>query len=333
MTSVDLDAVVTALPSSDLWEYGGHPYGLEPLALPVRWLPRGPNTDAERIAILCEQLEAGCAAALASSRRPADEGRYQAAYDLAPADAFEIDRVFWFRWITGHQATFIFWQFLAEALDAATRDGADRERLARESRLLLRGFSLMLLYASSPPRDIYDRVIRMPMARQHPNLSGSWARDYAPLRSLIRGKISFGPGPEAEALRQECALNERIHEGIAHKVVPSGKSLLQQPNVQRGPWRMPRQTAAWLYDGIFMTSRMAISHPAVVRQLVRRLHGIALDLSANGLLPPYAPSGHEEPPALATPDVMACKQSAVELILDLIKLVGAPGVRAASGVR
>lgn len=315
MADVDADPAVTILPSTASWEFGGHPYGLEPLALPPHWLPRAPAGDGHLIDAVHDRL----AGAVDTAR-------------LVPDGASEIDRVFWFRWITGHQTTFLMWQLLAAVLDEMAAPDADREALAREARLLVRGFTLMLLYTSSPPRDIYHRVIRMPMARQHPNLSGTWAADYAAVRGLKRGKVDVGPGPEADALRSECDLNDRVHEGIAYKVVPSGGSLLQEPDVRSGPWRMRRRSLAWLYDSIFLTTRVAVPVDAVVRQLVRRLHAIVLDLSTGGLLPWYAPSAEDEPPALRTPEVVACKESAIPALLRVIRLVGSDA-RAAAGVR
>lgn len=51
--------------------------------------------------------------------------RWRAAPDLAadliPADTLETERVFWFRWITGHQTTFILWQLLAPCSTSTRR--------------------------------------------------------------------------------------------------------------------------------------------------------------------------------------------------------------------
>ncbi|MFC3989255.1 hypothetical protein [Actinoplanes siamensis] len=303
------------LPASASWEFGGHPYGLEPLALPPKWLPRTPPADAELINAVHQRLAAGVETT-----------------GLTPVGDVEIDRVFWFRWITGHQASFLMWQMLSAVLDEITSADVDQEELADQARLLVRGFSLMLLYTSSPPREIYQRVIRLPMARQHPNLSGSWAVDYTSMRQLVRGKIELGTGPAAAALRDECRLYEQVHDGIAFKVLPAGGSLLQEANAGSGPWRMRRRSLTWLYDSIFLTTRMAVSADIVTRQLVRRLHAIVLDLSTGGLLPWYAPSAEDNPPALRSPEVAALAKSAISDLLRIIRLAGS-GVPVPAGAR
>ncbi|TNH22689.1 L-tyrosine 3-hydroxylase [Micromonospora orduensis] len=231
--------------------------------------------------------------------------------------------MFWFRWITGHQATFLLWQVLAAILDDAEAPASYAEKLAAQARLLVCGYTLMLIYSSSPTREIYNRVIRGPMARQHVNLSGAWARDYLPVRQLVRGKVSFGSGVEADALRRECELNEIVHQGIADKVVPSGVSLLQGPKPAGGRWRMHRDTLLWLYDGIFLTSRTVVSYEQVVIQLVRRLHAIVLDVMVNGLYPSFASSRHEEPPSLQIGELMGRKQEFTDTLLEIVRFVGA----------
>ncbi|MFI9586837.1 L-tyrosine 3-hydroxylase [Streptomyces sp. NPDC052236] len=246
--------------------------------------------------------------------------------DLVPADDAEVDRLFWFRWVTGHQTTFVLWQLLAATLDEARSPEADRDALARRARTLVRGYSLMLLYTSSPPRQMYERIIRDPMARQHPNLSGAWARDYTDVRPLVRGKITLGGETEAAALARECELNERVHEGIAARVVPSGVSLLLTPGVRdQGVRRLHRQTLLWLYDGIFLTTRMPVSHEDVLRQGIRRIHAIHLDVCANGLYPVCAPQTEDEPVALLAGDVLALKDSFTRTLRELVELAVMPG--------
>lgn len=309
MAMLDTPALVTRLPQRSEWEYGGHIYGLEPLALPANWLPRTSEVDREAILACHENL---------STLPPSTTNK------LPPPDAAEIDRLFWFRWITGHQTTFLLWQLLAAILDDAEDSEPDAPALAAQACPLVRGYTLMLLYASSPPREIYERVIRAPMARQHINLSGAWARDYAPIRPLIRGKISLGSGIEADALRRECEINEQVHEGITEKVVPSGISLLQNPKPPGGQWRMHRETLLWLYDGIFLTSRANLSYGEVVVQLARRVHAIVLEINANGLYPLFAPSLHEEPPTLQTPELMDRKQNFTGTLLEILRLAASP---------
>ena len=309
MDPLETPAVVTTIPSGAEWEFGGHPYGLEPLALPARWVPRSVGVDPVRI----EELRGRLAQVSPASVR-----------HLRPDSADEIDRLFWFRWITAHQTTFLLWQLLSAILQERETTPDQHEELAAQARVLVCGYSLMLIYASSAPREIYGRVIRMPMARQHVNLSGAWARDYAPVRSLVRGKLALGSGIAAEALRRECELNEQVHEGIADKVLPSGvTSLLQSPK-PKGGRQMHRNALLWLYDGIFLTTRVAVSHHKVARQLVRRLHAIFLDVTANDLYPSFASSVQDEPPRLRTPELMQRKAALTDCVLEILCFVGAP---------
>jgi hypothetical protein len=310
MDPLETPAVVTTIPSDAEWEFGGHPYGLEPLALPTRWAPRAVTVDPVRIEELRKRL---------AHTSPASVRR------LRPDSAEEIDRLFWFRWITAHQTTFLLWQLLAAILQESEAANVEHEELAAQARLLVCGYSLMLIYGSSAPPDIYGRVIRMPMARQHVNLSGAWARDYSPVRPLIRGKVTLGSGVATDALRRECELNEQTHEGIADKLLPEGVSLLRSPKPEGGR-QMPRSTLLWLYDGIFLTTRAAVSHHKVARQLVRRLHAIFLDVTANDLHPSFAPS--EEPPRLRTPELMQRKAALTDCLLEILRFVGAPAIQA-----
>ncbi|WP_395368786.1 L-tyrosine 3-hydroxylase [Streptomyces tubercidicus] len=323
MTVEESPALATALPEAGTWDFGDHLYGLEPLALPAEPPRPDPSAPGDEEQPLREQRELADRVA-----------RWRAAPDLAadliPADTLETERVFWFRWITGHQTTFILWQLLAPLLDEhqAPETGPEHRRwadaAARRARCLIRCFSLMLLYTSSPPRDIYERVIRNPMARQHAHLSGAWAKDYGPVRPLVRGRISLGGAAEAAALAEECVLNEKVHEGISAKVMETGVSLLLTPHERRETPPMARDTRRWLYDQIFLTTRLPVSHDDLVRQLLRRVHTILLDFTACGLYPDYAPSAQDEPPGLLTPEIRALKESFADTLRELIGHVGLP---------
>jgi hypothetical protein len=311
-------ALSSKLPRSKEWEFGDHIYGLEPLALPARWLPWGFEEDGQ-IAVLNAQLFPGDDP-LGLNDAGAEPG-------LIPINDAEVDRLFWFRWITGHQTTFVLWQLLAATLDQAQNPDADQDVLARRARCLVRGYSLMLLYTSSPPQAMYERIIRGPMARQHPNLSGAWARDYADVRPLIRGRVSLGGQVEAAKLARECHLNQQVHEGIAARVVPSGVSLLLSSGARhQGVQHMHRDTLLWLYDGIFLTTRSPVSLDDVLGQVIRRIHAIYLDVRTNGLYPTSAPTDQHEPAELMSDDILNLKNSFDSTLRDLAE-IAAPGRR------
>jgi hypothetical protein len=303
-----------ALPEGDGWEFGGLPYGLETLFLPSTWaIPdeRGSALPGE-----------------AGVHRLGEHPRADVLAALEPPDPVTVDRIFWFRWITGHQASFLLWQLLAAAIAEAENHPGSDEAL-RQARHYVRGYSLMLLYTGSGTREIYDRVIRSVIARQHPHLSGSWARDYGPVRSLLRGRMRFD-GPAGVALAEECLLNERVHEGIAAKLVPDGPSLLQSARHGRNGLRGRRGLLQTLYDGVFLTVRAPMSYESVVVQLLRRLQAINLDLAANTLYPRFAASDGEEPASLRDSAILRCKEDISRSLVLLARAAVASCSRAAA---
>ncbi|MGH3679409.1 MAG: hypothetical protein ACRDT2_03880, partial [Natronosporangium sp.] len=103
----DTTAVPTGPPAPQRWSFGDFPYGLEPLTLPPAGSPgaalpavqlRGPYRD------LGAALREGRAA-------------------VEPARAGVPVELFWFRWITGHQLSFIIWRLLGAAVRRATPTG------------------------------------------------------------------------------------------------------------------------------------------------------------------------------------------------------------------
>lgn len=314
-TSV-VDELAGTLPEDDTWRFGGIPYGLEPLFLPPQWVFPDDPADTLPPDPACLRLGADPDA--------------ETLVALAPRDDMTVDRLFWFRWVTGHQATFLLWQLLAATMSEMPNlpDGDDALRRAR---LYVRGYSQLLLYTSSCPREIYDRVIRSVLSRQHPNFSGSWAPDYAPVRELLRGKVR-PPGAEGIALTEECLLNDHIHNGIAAKLVPSGVSLLQHAKTRSNGWGARRGLLRTLYDGTFLTTRAPVSHATLVIQLVRRLQAINLDIAANGLHLESASSAAEEPPELRTAATMRCKADIVGTLTDIGVATWTAGTAGTAGV-
>jgi hypothetical protein len=293
-------ALIETLPVPSRWDFGGHPYGLEPLTLPdtVRSAVDG---DEDRGMPSADDLESSrhSLRALGEAQDPA----------LSPIPDL-VERLFWFRWITGHQTTFILWQLLAQAMRRGTGDTAvDQE----SCRVFVRGYSAMLLYTGSCPRDAYHSVIRPSMALQHPGFSGSWGRDFWPVRGLLR---PGGAQRTDTPLGRECALNVLIHEGIADKLVPGGQSLLKSVARQEDmTWK--RSSLAVLYDMYFLTLRAAVPYEVVVRQLMRRLHAIARDIATNGLYPADASSAEERPPSLRSDRAEECERTIPETLFAI----------------
>jgi hypothetical protein len=299
--------LITDLPRATAWEFGGCPYGLEPLSLPAEVTADEPEPEVDGDLLAATRVLLDGAAAEGSL--PAPE---------------PVERLYWFRWITGHQVTFVLWRLLADAMSDAMSDAVDeaarpRARpaaLDRASRFVL-GFAAMLLYTSSCPRYVYHGVIRPSMGYVHPAFSGTWAPDFTAVRTLLRGRIPAGLVPDATSLTAAIMLSRQVHEGIAEKLVPGSRSLLQAAGGPQHDWRP--DVLATLYDSYFLTVRAAVPPSAVVLQLARRLQAIQLDLAANGLYPEDVPG--EQPVALRTGNVR-------ELVRDLPALLSDLGVDA-----
>ncbi len=304
-------ALIEALPEPSRWDFGGYPYGLEPLTLP------DPATShADRETARDEGASDDLRTCDLSLRNLEPILRGLRALDLAAGSALPlrpdpVERLFWFRWITGHQTTFILWQLLAQAVRRGTGNDlalADQERC----RVLVRGYSTMLLYTGSCPRTVYHRIIRPSMVLYHPGFSGSWARDFGPVRRLLRVDDERSDTP----LGRERALNVSIHDGIAEKLVPTGQSLLKTAASQEDvTWR--RSVLAVLYDMYFLTLRAPVPAEIVVRQLIRRLHAIGWDIASNGLYPAGASSAAERPASLRTALAEECEQTILDTLFAI----------------
>ncbi|MFI6340983.1 hypothetical protein [Streptomyces sp. NPDC050535] len=224
---------------------------------------------------------------------------------LAPADEPSDDQLFWFRWITGHQITFLVWRLMAKLLEnGAGRGEPDRATAARLETYVY-SYCAMLLYTGSCPHDLYQSLIRPRMFLQHRSFSGTWAPDFAPVRTLFRGRCpAGGTSPEGAGLARAIELNKTIHDGIAARLVPEGKSLLQEAMAETVA-RPSRRTAA-LYDNFFMTLRAPVADSDLIPQLLRRLRAVALDLATHGLYP-RGHEGERRPDELRGGEVAHCE--------------------------
>lgn len=294
-----------SLPVPAGWDFGAEPYGHERLVLPSDYLGQdnagpAPALSFGSLAAARHQILTSGPVTCLHSERP------------LPANA----GLFSFRWMIGHQTTFILWRLLARDLAAATSAGAMAiaAPVARRLGCFIDGYSAMLLYCGSCPRNVYNDVIRVSMEAHYSGFSGSWARDYRPVRKLLHDR-SGGIG---RLVRHHSELNEIIHDGIARKLVPSGTSLLQAAAASKQLTRVPRRSELFaVYDSYFLTTRVSVPVEMVLVQLARRLRAIRADLALNGLYPSWAPSEHDEPGELAGPDVLACKRGLPDLLYDI----------------
>ncbi|MDN3060084.1 L-tyrosine 3-hydroxylase [Streptomyces hygroscopicus] len=295
----------TGLLEAGVAEFGGRAYGLEPLVLPPD--PVRGSGDAHLTRRYAELLGPGAGPDAEPPRAPGALG------PLKAADSEE--ELFWFRWITGHQVTFLLWRELGRRAAEAVAP-APPDEVAAVTRLV-RGYSAMLLYTASCTRDVYHRIVRPSMALHHPAFSGAWARDYGPVRALLRGRLPAAWSDGAEALLNECALNEVVHEGIATKLVPDAPSLLQ---TAAGNGRtLPRDVRAVLFDTYFLTLRAPCSPTEVAAQLLRRIRAVREDLAVNDLYPAGTSSRAEKPDTLRTERVVGIERAVPRLLASIAR--------------
>lgn len=266
----DTRAVLAAAGTRGLrWDYGDFPYGLEPLVMPS---PSHPGAAARSpielvIAHDVERTYAALEPALEDAELP-----------MPPS----IDALYWFRWITGHQITFLLWHLMGVLVREIDAEGATDERTAGDLEAYTRGYSAMLLYSGSCPPETYHTLIRPRMYLQHRGFSGMWAADFAPLRRLLRGRtLPWLTGPGGARLADAIAANRATHEAVAARLVPDGESLLRQSAAENvvGP---SARTAA-IFDSFFLTLRAQVGRDAVVAQLLHRIRAVGLDLASSRL--------------------------------------------------
>lgn len=285
-------------PAGSGWDFGGFPYGLEPLTLPPAGEPDPPAPDDVPASFeeTCRRIDQ-----VASRGVPAGV--------VEPCDAPDV--LFSFRWIVGHQVSFVLWRMMALLIDSVVEGQVPRSAVLGPLCGYVRSYTAMLLYTGSCSRGIYHDVIRPSLRLRHPGFSGSWAPDYWPVRDLLRsGRLPFAPSPDSADLLQAIRLVQLVHDGVAAKLVPDRRSLLQESAV-RG---QDMSVLHVLYDSQFITLRAPVSRHDVVAQLLRRLLAIGYDLGVNDLHAMDGADPHEPPPTLCMPLVRACERGIPDIL-------------------
>uniref|UniRef100_UPI0038D25AB4 L-tyrosine 3-hydroxylase n=1 Tax=Streptomyces sclerotialus TaxID=1957 RepID=UPI0038D25AB4 len=303
--------VLTELPDHGRWDFGDFPYGLEPLTLPEPGSLEAADSGSvpAEFTLTCRHI-----AAIAAGGGPAER--------VQPADSE--DRLYWFRWITGHQVTFILWQLLSRELARLPEEGPERDAALKAMTRYVRGYCAMLLYTGSMPRTVMGDVIRPSMFLQHPGFSGTWAPDHKPVQALFRGKKLPCVRDSAD-LAQAVHVYQVIHAGIAARLVPSGRSLLQEASVPSGVQHP--DVLGVVYDNYFLTLRSRPSSRDVVAQLLRRLTAIALDVKDNALYPDGAEAGSELPEELTRPEVTGHERDFLAILSEVAEeATGSPAL-------
>src|SRR5579871_3075478 len=213
--------IVQETSSPDLGEFGDFPYDLEPLTLPM------PSTEHKEFELkspnqgMVRAFENSCRRLLIMSEMRSPLTQMEGLHPGEPRN-----RLFRFRWITGHQVSFIVWRLLAGSIAQLHQGRVSRNRVLEVMVHYVHGYCGMLLYTGSCSREIYEKLIRPSMFLHHPGFSGSWALDFAPVRELLRGRVpAWAECQDACELRRAVKLSQLIHNGVAAKLVPNGRSL------------------------------------------------------------------------------------------------------------
>lgn len=296
-------AVLTDLPISGRWDFGGFAYGLEPLVLPPVGTPDA-ITDPVDVAPGGAYVEV--------CRRLRVLG--QRGVHLPDVERCDVaDELYWFRWITGHQICFVVWRLIAQLLDDVQQRRRTPDEVLEPVCRFVDGYSAMLLYTGSCPDTLYSLLIRPSMRLRHRAFSGSWAPDYWPIREVVHGRSS-SPMWRADTggLLEAVSLLQAVHDGVAAKLVADGRSLLRAASV-RGP---SHRIAGMIYDTYFMTLRGPVRRRDVVAQLLRRLVAVCQDLAANDL---DLGALDQRPPELQAAEVVRCERSLVDVIAEVAR--------------
>jgi L-tyrosine peroxygenase len=278
----------------DTWDFGGYPYGLAPLVLPA---PTVRIDDGDRRGV---ERQLALMAAVAG-----DPG--------IPAES--VEQLFWFRWIIGNQVAAALWQILDDELAVVLRLGT--EAAARNAAALLDGYSVVLIHAGTPTRQLYHQLIRPAMARQHRSFTGRWAQDYVPVMArlqTLRNVYRRREHPEhIGALIDASKRNHRVHVAIAAKLVPGEDSLLKSNDGLASLGAATEETTL-LYDAFYCTARALVPRERIVEQLIVRFRAIIRDIRTNGMYPASCSSKHERPAELWAADITALEENCVDVL-------------------
>ena len=286
------------LPADLKWEFGGFAYGLEPLTLPE---PGAPDDATAFGADLADAYSHACE--LIWDAQAGDVP------GLVPGISKE--ELYWFRWITGHQLSFISWRLMAQLADDAESGRLPAEIALAQMRRYVLLYSAMLVYTGSCPRGLYHDVIRPSMWLRHRSFSGSWAPDFWPVRDLLRVRhLAFPPSDELTEFVKAVKVHQLVHDGIAARLVPNGASLLRQSSARRMDMRLLHV----IYDNYFLTLRAQVGRHEVVAQLLRRVMAITQDVAVNGLCPDG--DGSELPAELLGSGAIASVNEFAGILLD-----------------
>jgi hypothetical protein len=236
----------------------------------------------------------------------------------APADGGKRAR---YRWMIGHHAAFGVWICLRHALNSAMGEPAGSAGSIDLASQLYDAYSVLFLYSGSCTAERYASSIRAEMVRHHPAFSGEWAADYVGLPVLTRQVLKHhspdAVAPLAEAVRR----NRQAHAAVAQRLVPGGKSLLQQSG--RRPGGLCSQADHDTYDEYFAVRRSRVCALVFSTQITRRLAQVACDISEHGWVEPGSSLFEADAADVADAESeRALKDAAPQLLNSLAEVIG-----------
>ena len=243
---------------------------VDPSPLPLLTLPLPEHPFAECAAD--RSPVCGCATAVA--------------LPAAPAEPSALAR---HRWVLGHQLSFCVWRLMCENLAAGAAAG--RDELSRGA-LLFDVYSALLIYTGSCTPEIYHTAVRPWMTATSPAFSGTRARGYERVLTVVGGpggqvfRDAPEPArPEIGAVRAAMAANRRVHMAMAMRLVPSGQSLLREAG--RRPDGPPTDPERAILDAFFRTEYRPTCRTAFASQVWDRVTAALTDLTRSPLPPAY----------------------------------------------
>jgi len=200
----------------------------------------------------------------------------------------DVDQLAWARWMLGHQAAFVTWRLISEALVEMLRSGWWQPEHMTRVRQLFEIHSILFMYAGSCSDAVYSKTIRPAMVRHHPAFTGRWARDRMSIPSLLRQLHLAGRGMRLGPIDEAVRLNHQVHRAVAKRLVPHGRSLWQKSGHNSDD--ESEMALRDGYDCFFATVRAPACADAVLAQYIRRLSQIRADLCLRGLYPKECPN-------------------------------------------
>lgn len=188
-----------------------------------------------------------------------------------------------YRWLVGHQVSFVVWQLATESLVHLTSAATASSKTVLEVADYLDLYSAMLLYTASCSPEQYHQILRPAMRAADPAFSGTWARDHEALPKLLKTLRHRHPGAAVRPVTDAYRDSRLMHIAVARYLVRDGVSLLRQ--ARQGSGGGPTESERDLFDRFFQVIRTDVGAHWRAAQLLRRLGQVLCDIELHPLEP------------------------------------------------